>query len=105
MIARPRSKPRRGQPTRKQMTEVRLAVYGRAGGRCELNLVDDCDGRVLPWKGPDAMSHGHLVHLRAKQRGGTSLANCKWGCYACHLVGLHNPKPCPPKPTQLGVSL
>lgn len=93
-----RSKPRRGQPTSRQTKEVRLGVYGRSGGRCELNLHPECIRGILPFAGPDPLSHGHLVHLHAKRRFGTSMENCAWGCYKCHLISLHNPKPCPPKP-------
>jgi hypothetical protein len=90
---------RRGQATPEEITSVRLAVYERAGGRCELNLVADCIKGVLPYEGETAFDHGHAAHLKSKGAGGKwTMSNIRWSCHLCHLVGLHNPKPCPPKP-------
>jgi hypothetical protein len=98
-IRKVRSKPRRGQPTKAEKASVRLAVYERAEGRCELHLLPNCIRGVLPYGGGTVWDHGHLVHLKSRGAGGSwSLDNCKWGCYICHLVGLHNPKSVPPKP-------
>ena len=87
---------RRGQPTRKEKAEIRRQVYDRAGGRCELKLIEGCSGdRILPWDG-DVWTRAHLVHLRAKRRFGWQIDNLKLGCFACHIEGMHqqglNPK-------------
>jgi hypothetical protein len=97
-IRKKRSKPRRGQTTPEEMAAIRKAVYERSGGRCELRLSEDCITGVLAWDGGSSWSHGHLVHLKARRRFGTTLEDSRWGCWHCHLVGLHNPKPCPAKP-------
>lgn len=90
---------RRGQPTRQERDIIRLAVYERAGGRCELRKSERCIPGILPFEGITPWDHGHLVHLRSEGAGGkTDMRNCRWGCHICHLVDLHNPKPCPPKP-------
>ncbi len=82
--------PRRGQPTAAEKSAIRLKVYERAGGQCELRLLPDCIRGVLPWDGPDPWSHGHLVHVRSRGAGGKwTLENCRWGCWRCHLVGMH----------------
>ena len=87
---------RRGQATPAEVRSIREQVYERAGGRCELKLVPECIPGVLPFDGP-IMGRGHLCHIGAKRRHGTTVAGSKWGCWPCHLIGLHNPKPCPPK--------
>lgn len=97
-IKKKRTKPRRGQATPEETAAVRLAVYERSQGFCELRLSPNCVKGKLPWDGPDPWSHGHLVHLKAKRRNSTTVEGSRWGCWFCHLVGLHNPKPCPPKP-------
>jgi len=99
-----RKKLRRGQPNADEKEALRLAVYERARGRCELKLSSSCKDIPLAWDGPDPWSHGHLVHLKAKRRYGWGLDNLAWGCAHCHLVELHNPKPCPPKPKMEGVA-
>ena len=97
---RPRAKrkgTRRGQATPEEVTAIRDKRYEMAEGRCELSLGPNCIRGVLPKDGPTALSHGHLVHLKGKRRHGTHLEGCRWGCWNCHLIGLHNPKPCPAK--------
>lgn len=79
---------RRGQATPEETAEIRQQAYDRAGGRCELNLVPECIKGVLPFVG-DVLYRAHLVHIGAKRRHGTSLANSKIGCYPCHIVGIH----------------
>lgn len=103
MIKR-RRKPRRGKCTPKKRNEVRLAVYERNGGCCELNVRPDCIPGILPFKGTTPYDHGHLVHRKSEGSGGkTDMENCCWGCWKCHLLGLHRrefsatDKPCPPK--------
>jgi hypothetical protein len=80
---------RRGQLTPEEMQAVRLAVYERAGGRCELHLMPDCIQGILPFEGETPWNHGHLVHIHAKRRFGTTVDGCRWGCWKCHLVGVH----------------
>ena len=86
-----RSKPRRGQPTKDEKAAIRLAVYERARGRCELRLHKDCTrDRVLPWDG-DVFERGHLVHLKSRGAGGGwDMANLMLGCPACHLGSMHS---------------
>lgn len=82
---------------------MRLAVYERAGGLCELNLRDDCVKGILPFRGSTPFDHGHLVHKKSEGSGGkTDEENCCWGCWRCHLLGLHrgetrDSKPVPAK--------
>lgn len=88
--------------------KVRLAVYERAGGLCELKLRNDCVRGVLAFKGETPWDHGHLVHKKSEGSGGkTDMENCCWGCWKCHLLGLHRGeydemnKPCPPKQREI----
>lgn len=77
---------------KKKREEVRLAVFKRSGGRCEVNNRYDCIKGVLPFKsaGNIPYDHGHLVHLKSEGSGGkTDMENCRWGCWKCHLLGLH----------------
>jgi hypothetical protein len=98
LIRSRRTKPRRGKDTPATKTAVRLAVYERAEGRCELNLVADCIQGVLPFTGVTPWDHGHAVHLKSTGAGGRwTMENIKWGCHPCHLVGMHNPKSVPAK--------
>ena len=84
---------RRGQPTKEEKGRIRLAVYERAQGRCELRLHKDCSGeRVLPWGG-DVFHRAHLVHLHGKRRFGWTEADGNTlliGCYWCHIVSQHS---------------
>jgi hypothetical protein len=97
-IRRKRSKPRRGKPTVEEKAIVRRQVYERARGRCELRNLPDCIKGMLPFHGLNPWDHGHLVHLVSEGAGGpTNLENCRWGCWRCHLIGLHNPKSVPAK--------
>ncbi len=43
--------PRRGQPTKAEKAAIRLQVYERCGGLCELNLMPGCLKGVLPFDG------------------------------------------------------
>lgn len=97
-MIRPRSKPRRGQPTKAEKTALRDAVYERALGQCELRNEAKCIRGVLAKNGFSPWDHGHLVHIKSRGSGGKwTLENCVWGCHVCHLVGLHNPKSVPSK--------
>ena len=86
---RKRTKPRRGQPTPAEKTAIRLEVYERCEGRCELNLLPDCIKGVLPLDGETPWDHWHLVHIHSKRLGGWGLDNLKGGCWKCHLIGVH----------------
>lgn len=94
---------RRSVVKTKKRKEVRLQVFERSGGRCELNIRKDCMG-IVPFAGKTPYDHGHLVHLKSEGSGGkTDTKNCRWGCWPCHLLALHRGevsatnKPCPPK--------
>jgi hypothetical protein len=83
---------RRGELTPMEKTALRLTVFERAQGVCELGFKG-CFG-LVGW------DYGHLVHMRAKRRFGflpSKDQQVVWGCANCHLIGLHNPKPCPKK--------
>jgi len=87
--------------------KVRLQVFERSGGKCELNNRDDCLG-VVPFESKDRTpyDHGHLVHVKSEGSGDkTDMENCRWGCWKCHLLGGHRgetrySKPVPPKRKQ-----
>ena len=77
---------------RKHITQVRLVVYQRSNGLCELRLSPKCWLRA-------SWDWGHLCHILHRSRsGGWSAENCRWGCPECHIGWEHNGgKPCPPK--------
>lgn len=88
----------------KLRAKVRLQVHERSGGYCELKRRPDCIQGMLPFTGKTPYDHGHLVHLKSEGSGGkTDTENCFWGCWKCHLLGLHRGeysatnKPVPPK--------
>lgn len=112
-IPKTRKRVRRGKLTLKERAAVRLAVYERCQGRCELNLRDDCLNyeAPLPFKGKTPWDHWHLVHKKSEGAGGkTDMENCCGGCWKCHLLGIHNgetrdSKPVPAKvPAQAEIS-
>lgn len=81
---------RKGQPSNAEKSDVRLAVYQRAGGRCELNLGPKCIKGVLPFEGITPWDHGHFVHVKSKGAGGKfTVENGRWGCWQCHLGYAH----------------
>jgi hypothetical protein len=90
---------RRGQPTPEEKAAIRLAVYERSGGRCELNLGPKCIKGILPFTGDSPLFHGHLVHVRSRGAGGKwTMENCLWGCVECHIGYSHTEgKPIPAK--------
>lgn len=97
-IRKKRLSPRRGKATPQETAQVRRDVYVRARGYCELGKSPQCIRGRLPWDGLNPWDHGHLVHLVGKGAGGpTTVENCVWGCWHCHLVELHNPKSVPAK--------
>jgi hypothetical protein len=81
---------RRGQPTAQEKMAVRLAVYERAQGRCEVRKHPECSGdRILPWGG-DLFVIGHLAHIKSKGAGGEfTEENTVWSCWKCHLISGH----------------
>lgn len=96
-MIRPRSKPRRGQPTKAEKTAIRNAAYERAGGLCQIRKHARCSrNAVLPSEG-DLFVRAHLVHLKAKRVHGWAPENLAIGCYWCHIESLHNPKSVPAK--------
>lgn len=88
-IRQKRSKPRRGEPTNEEKEVLRLETYSRAGGVCELKLLEDCIQGVLPYEGETPWDHGHLVHIKARRVYGWDISNLAWGCWRCHLIGMH----------------
>lgn len=88
--ARIRKNTPRSRAKTKKRAKVRLEVFERAKGMCELKKRQDCLGGPLPFKGSTPYDHGHLVHRKGEGAGGkTDIENCCWGCWKCHLLGLH----------------
>lgn len=77
----------------KDLTALRLACYMRDGGRCT-----KCAVRVS-FEGDDHRPPMHMAHIRNKRNYGDVIANVTTRCPDHHLVDMHNPKPCPPKPS------
>ncbi len=87
-MIRPRSKPRRGQPTPEEKKAIREQVYEESQGCCQLRLSPTCTGRMLPKEGW-VLGRWHLVHLKAKRVHGWARDNLCGGCYQCHIVEMH----------------
>jgi hypothetical protein len=72
------------------MRALRLEVYRRAGGRCEVEWNGKRCGKFAKW---DGFGHGELAHLDARGRGGSdTAANCLWACggsNGCHKRKFH----------------
>ena len=83
---------RRSTAERWGIHNIRLAVFQRSGGYCELQASPRC-WEIAGWE------FGHLCHIVHRSRGGEwSLDNCRWGCPECHIGWEHNGgKPCPKK--------
>jgi hypothetical protein len=81
---------RRGQPTKSEKEAIRLAVYERAEGKCELRLHRECSREaVLPYEG-DVLFRAHLVHIKSRGSGGKwTMVNCLLGCASCHSGSVH----------------
>lgn len=89
-MIRPRTKPRRGQPTNAEKGELREKRYEMAGGRCEIRKHSMCLwARILLREG-SLFERAHLVHLKAKRVHGWPIDNLRIGCYWCHIQYLHN---------------
>jgi hypothetical protein len=96
-MIRPRSKPRRGQPTAEEKVVERQRVYDRCGGQCELRdengepLHEQHQRGILPWSG-DPLWSWHLVHVHSKRRFGWRESDGNvllGGCFPCHILGIH----------------
>jgi hypothetical protein len=102
-MIRPRRTLRRNEPSKAEKQAARELCFQRAGGMCQLQLVQECWGFApLDSYSGDPMTHGHLSHRRNKSVYGWQENDEKgqfhdWSCPPCHITGKHNPKPCPPK--------
>lgn len=76
------------------MKELRVAVYERARGLCEMKIKHVCEV-YAGWVS------GHLAHIKSRGSGGSDeLGNVLWACAPCHMASHNcNNKPCPPKVT------
>jgi hypothetical protein len=89
-IRKKRPGTRRGQPTTEEKGVLRLAVYERAQGICELRLGPKCIKGVLRFTGVSPLFYGHLVHIKSRGAGGKwTMENCRWGCVECHIGYQH----------------
>lgn len=83
---------RRGQPSAEEIHEMRVLIYEKSGGRCELHLLPTCKTGVLPFDG-DLLERWHLVHVRHRRRFGWPTEGpfrMRGGCYECHIRGMHH---------------
>lgn len=72
-----------------QKKAIRLEVYDRDGGRCQLRLGPKCNIAVLPFDG-ELLFRAHLCHIIPKSRGGKfEASNLRIGCAQCHLGYEH----------------
>jgi len=71
-------KPKRIKATGKAMEELRMEVFHRDQGRCQM-----C-GRYASWES------GHLAHIKSRGAGGDDVPeNCRWLCFDCHIGVEH----------------
>jgi len=76
---------------RRHITEVRLQLFERSGGTCELRLSPKC----WEWITWDTM---HACHVVSRARGGNwELPNLLAGCPDCHYWQHQGGKLCPKK--------
>lgn len=84
---------------REQRRQLRIALYERCGGRCEMKLSPKCLGRIYFEGG--FFNSMHMAHKERRWKfpdGGWNLDNLLAGCIECHMGWEHNGgKPCPPK--------
>ena len=79
-------------PTKAEKGVLREQVWIDQGGRCKR-----CRRPVLLHG--DLFQRMHLSHKRGGiHRSNWSRENVEGLCNDCHMVGVHNPKPCPPRP-------
>lgn len=82
-------RPRRrgGVPKGPTYIKVRLAVFARAHGICELNHRYDCIRTAVAFKGKTTNDHGYLHYIQGYKFGGkTDNENCRWACWRCELL-------------------
>ena len=66
---------------------LRLRVFQRAEGRCEIEWDGQRCNKYAPW---DGFNHGHLVHLKDPIKGHSDEDSlCQWGCADCHFRRDH----------------
>lgn len=89
-IRKKRLKPRRGELTKAEKEALRIAVYIRDRGKCQLRLHKQCSAdRELPYDG-ELLFRAHLVHLKSRGAGGKwTMDNMVIGCAACHSGSMH----------------
>src|SRR5438132_586085 len=77
---------------RRHIMEIRVQLYERSGGLCELQVSPKCPRQI-------SFLTMHTCHVVSRGRGGPwDLENLKAGCLECHIGWEHNGgKPCPPK--------
>jgi 5-methylcytosine-specific restriction endonuclease McrA len=76
---------------RKHIAEVRLQLFERSHGQCELGLAPECWGSV-------SWFTMHSAHIVSKARGGPfTLSNLKASCPECHGWEHGGGKVCPKK--------
>ena len=64
------------------MHKLRMSVFRRAGGRCEIERDGKRCNRFAKW---DGFGHGELYHEVHRGRGGSDVPeNCFWSCKECH---------------------
>ena len=69
---------------RQHIREIRLQLFERSGGNCELRVSPWC----WDWISWDTM---HACHIVSQARGGEwELNNLKAGCPECHIGREHN---------------
>jgi 5-methylcytosine-specific restriction endonuclease McrA len=72
---------------------LRTQVWYRDGGKCV-----DCGTPVAFENG--GFRNMHMGHIKSRGAGGSDeLSNVRSLCLQCHLVGDHNPKSVPRKPS------
>lgn len=86
----PVQKKKRTELKGKAYSNLRKALYDRAGGRCE-NPECKNKGKPLPLfdsEGQfDIFSCGHVSHIKSKGAGGDdSMENCLYECFSCNCL-------------------
>jgi 5-methylcytosine-specific restriction endonuclease McrA len=77
-VKRVRAKARPGRLKGKDVKNLRLKVFIRANGECELGGSTKCHGYV-DW------NRGHMHHVKHRSLGGKDeLSNLLWACPPCH---------------------
>lgn len=83
----PDPKKKRIRLTGKKRTELRKALFRRAGGLCE---TCECPTPLYYYYEFDLYRCGHISHIKSVGAGGDdSLENCRYECYTCHIINKH----------------